>query len=149
MLTNKKTIIFLLIIVFLFVLDRFLKILSLKEKFNNYQIFGDLLKFNFVPNYYIAFSIPLKGDILTIFIFLIITSLLFYTAILWQKKEYILFLFLIAISLGAISNLWDRIEFGYVIDYLDLKYFTIFNLADVLIVSNALLLIIYLQLKNK
>ncbi len=149
MTTNKKTIISLMIIVFLFVFDRFLKILALKEKFNNYQIFGNLLKFNFTPNYYIAFSLPIKGAALTIFIFFIITFLLFYTVVMWQKKEYIIFLFLIAISLGSISNLWDRVKFGYVIDYFDLKYFTIFNIADILIVSSAILLIIYLHLKNK
>ncbi|MBU1778489.1 signal peptidase II, partial [Patescibacteria group bacterium] len=38
------------------------------------------------------------------------------------------------IIFGAISNLTDRLEYGYVIDYFSLKYFTIFNLADVMIV---------------
>ncbi len=145
---NKKTIIFLLIIVFLFCLDRFLKNLALRGEFNNFPIFGNLLKFNFASNYYIAFSLPLKGKILTIFIFFIIIFLLFYIIVLWQKKEYAISLFLFAISLGAISNLWDRIKFGYVIDYFNLKYFTVFNVADVLIVVSALFIFVCLRLNN-
>jgi signal peptidase II len=35
--------------------------------------------------------------------------------------------------IGAILNFTDRIKFGYVIDYFSLKYFTVFNLADVMI----------------
>jgi signal peptidase II len=36
--------------------------------------------------------------------------------------------------LGAFSNLYDRLHYGYVIDYFDLKYFTVFNLSDVMII---------------
>lgn len=34
---------------------------------------------------------------------------------------------------GAMSNLYDRLLYGFVIDYIDLKYFTVFNIADVMI----------------
>ena len=43
---------------------------------------------------------------------------------------------------GAISNIIDRIRLGFVIDYIDLKYFTIFNIADIMIVGSIGLLII-------
>ena len=54
------------------------------------------------------------------------------------KKDYIKAWLLLAIIFGAISNLFDRIKYGYVIDYLDLKYFTVFNLADVMIVGGVI-----------
>jgi len=34
---------------------------------------------------------------------------------------------------GALSNVWDRIEFGYVVDFIDFRYFAVFNFADVFI----------------
>jgi lipoprotein signal peptidase len=50
-----------------------------------------------------------------------------------------------AIILGATSNLADRFQYGYVIDYFDLKYFTVFNLADVLIVGGTIGLLWFLR----
>ena len=47
---------------------------------------------------------------------------------------------------GIVGNLWDRIKYGYVIDYLAFNifgyHFPIFNLADSLIVISIILLII-------
>ena len=47
---------------------------------------------------------------------------------------------------GIVGNLWDRISYGYVIDYLEFNIFgyhyPIFNLADTLIVISVILLII-------
>lgn len=43
---------------------------------------------------------------------------------------------------GAIGNFIDRISRGYVVDFFDLKYFSVFNTADIMInVGVALLLI--------
>ena len=48
------------------------------------------------------------------------------------------------IIFGAVSNLYDRLKYGFVIDYFDLKYFTIFNIADAMIFFGALGVIIVL-----
>ena len=49
----------------------------------------------------------------------------------------------LAIALaGILSNLIDRFYFGCVIDFIDLKFWPLFNLADAMIVSGAILLII-------
>ncbi len=52
------------------------------------------------------------------------------------------------IVLGAGSNLLDRIKYSYVIDYIDLKYFTVFNIADTMISLGVALLLFY-ELKTK
>jgi len=54
----------------------------------------------------------------------------------------------LAVILGAAGNLFDRLKYGYVVDYLDLKYFTAFNLADVMIVAGVIYLI-YVLIKIK
>jgi signal peptidase II len=53
-------------------------------------------------------------------------------------------IFNIALTLilsGAISNIIDRLQLGCVIDFIDLKFWPIFNLADVFIVLGAILLL--------
>jgi signal peptidase II len=62
--------------------------------------------------------------------------------ILKAKKLTLEALILTFVLFGAISNIVDRLQYGFVIDYLEIKNFTIFNLADVMISSGALFLIL-------
>lgn len=41
---------------------------------------------------------------------------------------------------GALGNLYDRVRHQYVLDFLDLKFWPVFNVADVAIVAGTLLL---------
>lgn len=133
---NKKMIISLIIIIFFVVLDRFLKFLSVNHYFDQpINIFKNIFTLNFIENYNIAFSLPLKGIFLNIVIILIIFFLIRYLSSSLSKKEIWNAIFLSAIILGALSNLADRLKYGFVVDYLDLKYFTVFNLADAMIVA--------------
>jgi signal peptidase II len=43
---------------------------------------------------------------------------------------------------GAISNVIDRLRLGYLIDFIDFKFWPIFNLADAAIVSGMVLILI-------
>jgi signal peptidase II len=38
---------------------------------------------------------------------------------------------------GALGNVADRLRFGYVVDYLDVHVWPVFNLADAAIVAGA------------
>jgi len=146
----KKTALSIIFAVFLIILDRFFKILS-KNFFLNtdIEIIKNFFKFDFAKNYFIAFSIPISGYILNILIILIIFLLLILIIKFIQKKQFTLSIYLFFIILGASSNLFDRIYYGYVIDYFDLKYFTIFNLADCLIVFGSIGLLLIMNKKNK
>ena len=42
---------------------------------------------------------------------------------------------------GAVGNLIDRVRVGYVVDFIDLRFWPVFNLADVAITAGALLLV--------
>lgn len=52
------------------------------------------------------------------------------------------FLGLILVLSGAISNIIDRLNFGCVIDFIDLKIWPIFNPADIFITMGVIILII-------
>ncbi|MEI7620606.1 MAG: signal peptidase II [Candidatus Falkowbacteria bacterium] len=138
---NKQTLlknIALLSAAMFFVADRVLKNIAVKGLWEMpIDLIGSWLRFDFTPNYFIAFSLPIGGKPILILTGIIIFSILFYVFYLFlaKKLRWGLFFPLTILLFGAISNFIDRAEYGYVIDYLSCRYFTVFNLADVLIVS--------------
>lgn len=47
---------------------------------------------------------------------------------------------------GALGNMLDRIRFGYVVDFIDLGWWPVFNVADSCIVIGVIMLAIYMLL---
>jgi len=139
-----------LLAMFFVILDRFFKFLAYGGYFDkSISIAGDFFKFNFIPNYNIAFSLPLSGIFLNILIILIIIFLLYELLFLGQRQEWGKVALLTFIIFGAISNMLDRLRYGFVVDYLDLKYFTVFNIADAMIVGGVLgLALIFYKKRN-
>lgn len=93
-----------------------------------------------------AFSLFSGNVLFLIFITLIVLFLIYRTI----NKENINKIGILAYGLllgGILGNLYDRIFYGYVIDYLDFVIFkfnfAIFNLADAAIVIGAILLIVF------
>ncbi|MFH1427611.1 MAG: signal peptidase II [Patescibacteria group bacterium] len=140
---KKKMIIYFLIVIFFLILDRFFKFLAISQYFSEpIKILDDIFKLSYSSNYNIAFSLPISGLGLNLAIIVIILALFYYLLILLKKNNYHESLYLAVILLGACSNLFDRLRYGFVIDYLDLKYFTVFNIADMMIVGGVLGIII-------
>lgn len=129
-------------------IDRIVKILVT----NNFElnvrneIINNFFYITNCHNYGAAFSLFSGNVIFLIFITLIVLFLIYRevkkSSI--NKVSSILYGLLLG---GIIGNLFDRIFYGYVIDYLDFKIFNldfaIFNIADIAIVIGALLLIIF------
>lgn len=61
-----------------------------------------------------------------------------------SKLKNILWQFIFA---GGVSNLIDRIFRGYVVDFIQMKFFGIFNLADAFIVISVII-IIFLEIRE-
>jgi len=132
---------YIIVAIFFVTVDRFLKSLALlkQEKVN---LVGDIFSFNFSENYNIAFSLPLGGVILEGLIIFIILILIYFLIILIKKNYHHLAGLIFILIFGAVSNLFDRFKYSFVVDYLDLKYFTVFNMADIMIVASVIVLII-------
>ncbi len=98
-----------------------------------YLLFG-LIQINLFTNTNIAFGLPLPQFLIIILVIVILILLGYlWWLTLWQQN----WLQLLAVSLiilGALSNLLDRLIFGYVIDYINLFFWPIFNLADAMII---------------
>ena len=53
------------------------------------------------------------------------------------------------IAAGAASNFFDRVRYGAVIDYIDVRWFTVLNIADIMISVGAALLVLMLWREDK
>jgi len=141
--------IYTLLAIFFLIFDRLFKIMAIKGWLEApVSLLGKMFRLKFIPNYNIAFSIPFRGAWLIILILAIILLLFYYLFYYLRKKDYESFGVIFTVLLGAVSNLFDRVKYGYVIDYLDLKYFTVFNLADVMIVASVFIFY-FIYIKNK
>ena len=94
--------------------------------------FQDLL----VKNFGSAFSLPIPKEIL------IILALLMSGWAIWSFYENnTTENFTYLILAGAIGNLIDRLRLGYVIDFINLQIWPVFNLADIFITLAVFILI--------
>jgi len=98
-------------------------------------------------NTWIAFSLPLEWLLLKcITIFLIITIIIYFLKYELKKNNTFIYISFVLILAWAIWNWYERIINGYVIDFISVKYFSVFNLADSYIFIWA---IIYILASNK
>ena len=131
----------------LFLIDLVSKvIISTNLELNNsLVIIDDFFSLTYIKNYGAAFSILVNYRLLLIIVSIIVIILLIIFLIknkLKTKLEFICYSLLLG---GILGNLFDRVVYGYVIDFFDFTffgyYFAIFNLADSFIVISIILLL--------
>ena len=113
--------------------------------YESFPVLGDLFKITYIENRGIAFSMFQESQnklVLLVIPIIVIISLL--VAFVRKKDDYrpIFSFSIMMIIAGGLSNLIDRIIFHSVTDFLDLKWFAIFNLADVFAVLGCIFLVI-------
>ena len=147
---TKKNIFYILIIIFIFLLDRFSKIyiLNYVEENGNIDIYvNSFLNFILVWNTGIGFGLlssegNLFYNLITILI-LFINIIIVYFII--TTKDYRIYFFLIILG-GSLGNLFDRVYYFAVPDFIDINYkgfhWFIFNVADIFISIGIICLII-------
>lgn len=127
-----------------FLADRLLKYLAMGLD-SSREIISNIFFFSFTKNYFISFSLPFSGPVLNVFITILVALLLVYIVflVIYEKKRKIEIFLLLVIFLGALSNLIDRLSFGFVVDYLEIKGLSVLNLADVMIALSSFSFIAY------
>ena len=137
-----------IIILIVIIIDRILKVLVTNNFVLNVRnkIIDGFFYITNCHNEGAAFSLFSGNVLFLIFITLIVLFLIYRTI----NKENVNKIGILAYGLllgGILGNLYDRIFYGYVIDYLDFVIFkfnfAIFNLADAAIVIGAILLIVF------
>lgn len=125
----------------IFFLDLFIKNhLSQNLSFRSIPVIKNIFHITVVLNNGAAFGI-LKGN----YVFLICSSIIFIIVFLVfmikEKNRGSTFLISCGMILGgALSNFYDRIARGFVVDYIDLRVWPVFNLSDSCISIGVILL---------
>lgn len=119
-------------------IDRFFKVLIEQPFFDGSVVGWRWLAIERHHNYGVAFNVPIPLAVVIPLTIFIIVGL-----VLWVRRQQYnisLRLAVSAIILGAISNLFDRIWYGYTVDYARLLN-SIINIADVLVLAGIFLLV--------
>ena len=101
-----------------------------------------LFALTYVQNSGVAFGLFPHMRLLLVFTGIAICALVIYFHAKINKENIYLQFCLAIILGGSLGNLFDRIFLGYVVDYLDLRVFAVFNFADVAINFGVFLIII-------
>jgi len=129
----KKSISLNLVTLALFTADRILKFWFSNNPAFSRDFIDNFLSFRFEVNSGIAFGVRIDR-ILLLFLVISIIFVLFGLLFRAYRESRPLDVFSVTlIVVGAISNLIDRLRFGFVVDYINVPFFTVFNLADVMI----------------
>lgn len=139
----------------LFLVDRLFKWMA-----KNYLASGDSflisplgLLIKFFANPAGALGLAINQKVLYFLISLILLILFHFLIRQYRQKNFYYLLSLSLIVVGAISNLIDRLQFGYVIDLFQLWFWPVFNLADLMIIAGTVMIIIknlsFASLNNK
>jgi len=124
------------------ILDQLTKFLALKylPREGSVRIWK-YLYLSLVRNKGVAFGL-LKdfGYVIAPLSFVLLLLFLFLTAKLYDKKIFALGMGLVIG--GAMGNLVDRIRFGYIIDFIDLRVWPVFNVADMAITAGAVIILL-------
>ncbi len=134
---------------FLFLIDIFLKksflknpdFLSLPTKWEN------IINFTFYKNYGIIAGWPFPRTLFYLVFIIVILFLIWLAQKNYQKNSLDKLFFVVLILTGAFSNFYDRFFYGYVVDFINIPWFSVFNLADIYITFGSLLLIRKIWLK--
>jgi signal peptidase II len=112
----------------------------------SWPVIRHFLHMTLVHNTGIAFGLFKNAGVVFIIIPAVAIVLLGYNIYYYKNNEEKLSrLYIVAFSLilgGAIGNLVDRILFGYVIDFIDLQVWPVFNIADSAITIGAVIIAI-------
>jgi len=139
-----------ILIVFLgLLLDRLSKLWALKalKEKDGVVLIKDIFKLEYLENRGAAFGIlQNKLVLLALVTLLVIAGMIYYIIKYKPKSKFIRISFALIIS-GALGNLYDRIFYKYVVDFIlvhykDVYYFPTFNIADSLVVVGTLILAI-------
>ena len=119
-----------------FVIDRLLKAAALQGL--SFSFFGGVVKFELFKNNGVAFSLPLSGPAVWVVTILILGAVLASAWKDWKLGIRDNFTAYALFTLGAVSNLIDRLAYGFTDDYAIFFNYSAVNLADGMILVGAL-----------
>jgi signal peptidase II len=154
---NKNSFIILILPVFIFILDRISKIYVInlsKNSYDNELYSSKFLNFTLIWNEGIAFGLfSFNQDYFYNLLTLIILFVVFFVLMMVIKNKGNQKYALLMILGGAIGNLYDRVFFKAVPDFIDFHigefHWFVFNVADIFICLGVIFMILLELIDNK
>jgi signal peptidase II len=91
----------------------------------------------------IAWSIPIPQEILIPLNILLLIFIIYYGFRHFDLRRHISKIALALVIGGAFGNIYDRIAYGYVIDFISIGGWPVFNLADTFLALGVFILIVF------
>lgn len=137
------------VLFFAYAIDRASKYLALHHLVEPRVFIANALEIAFVqnPDYFFYFSLP-RVLMVTIILALMIVVVWFAMQEYETNHDWHVAALLL-ILIGAFSNVFDRIQFGFVIDFIRVPFWSVFNFADMYIVGGAVVLMWKLMKKKE
>ncbi|MFH1597905.1 MAG: signal peptidase II [Patescibacteria group bacterium] len=151
---RKKIVFYNIIFVFAFLADRLTKWLA-NTYWNQegFFVIDNFWETKLYQNYYLSFSIPLRYPISLLITLPVLLLVIYLLLRAYQKKKIILLSAFSLVTIGAISNLIDRVRYGYVIDFINWNFGFLgnpsFNIADAYIFLGIVIIIFGYLLRKK
>jgi len=138
----KRTWLIITISALLVILDEIFKVIALEKlPAEGSFVIPNIFQLGLHKNYGIAFDAPVGGDII---VWLSIVIILFFCWVFLQAyRKHAWYTGAAAlVIIGALGNLYDRLAYGYVIDYLIFFSRSAINLSDLVIIAGVVWFII-------
>jgi signal peptidase II len=135
-----------IIIIVAVILDQTIKFVvrTNMDLHSSIAVIDGIFHITYIQNTGAAFSILRGHTYALILITVAITiAILVYLYKLRKTGYWSLMISLSLIVAGGVGNIIDRLSLGYVVDFLDLRVWPIFNLADIYVCIGCALLVIY------
>jgi signal peptidase II len=135
--------VFVLLVALLVAVDEWLKYLGLQRLPDEGSLVDPgLVSFAIHKNWGVAFDIPFRLEFV-IFISLLIGLGLLHIAVKNRSSHPNIAFASVVIMLGALGNLYDRIVYGFTVDYIIILGRSAINISDIVIVSGVVLLLLH------
>lgn len=126
----------------LFVVDRYLKWLAAEWLVAPLKL-TPWITLVYEQNFGIAWSLPVPKEVILPLNIVLIGFAAYYLPAMLDLRKKTTFL---AVSLalgGALGNIYDRLAFGYVVDFIKIGWWPVFNLADVFLSVGIFIIIVF------
>jgi len=109
------------------------------------QMLGSVVELRYVENTDVAFNLMRALPETTRAPLLLVSGLLGCATLLallaWRPRRPIIQAALLLVAAGALGNTLDRLARGYVVDFIHVRHWPVFNVADVCVTAGAALIV--------
>lgn len=126
-----------------FLVDRFIKESAISFLTNDLVIIKDFFKLTYSENIGVAFGIKLPFIIQIILVPVLLIAGFYYMLKNFKIESSFVLIVSGVITGGAISNYADRLIHGYVVDYISIWIWPVFNIADIAITLGIFTILVF------